>query len=42
MGVEFANKAKVELTILSGTGHYPHLHSPKRTIDEIRAAFAGR
>ena len=39
MGVEFANKAKVEITILSGIGHYPHLQSPKRTIDEIRASF---
>jgi pimeloyl-ACP methyl ester carboxylesterase len=42
MGVEFANKAKVELTILSGIGHYPHLQNPKRTIDEIRAAFDTR
>jgi len=42
MGVEFASKAKVELTILSGIGHYPHLHSPKRTIDEIRASFDKR
>jgi pimeloyl-ACP methyl ester carboxylesterase len=42
MGVEFANKAKVALTILSGIGHYPHLQSPKRTIDEIRAAFDNR
>ena len=39
MGVEFANKAKTELIVLSGIGHYPHLQSPQRTIDEIRAAF---
>lgn len=39
MGVEFANKANVELIVLSGLGHYPHLQSPKRTIDEIRASF---
>jgi pimeloyl-ACP methyl ester carboxylesterase len=42
MGVEFANKAKAELIVLSGIGHYPHLHSPKRTIDEINASFASR
>ena len=42
MGVEFANKAKAALTILSGIGHYPHLQSPERTIDEIRAAFDKR
>jgi pimeloyl-ACP methyl ester carboxylesterase len=39
MGVEFANKAKLELIILSGLGHYPHLQSPKQTIAEIRAAL---
>ena len=39
MGVEFANRANLQLNILSGIGHYPHLQSPKRTIDEIRASF---
>ena len=39
MGVEFANKANLELIVLSGLGHYPHLQSPKRTIAEIRASF---
>ena len=39
MGVEFANKANLELIVLSGLGHYPHLQSPQRTIDEIRASF---
>jgi pimeloyl-ACP methyl ester carboxylesterase len=39
MGVEFANRANVELFVLSGLGHYPHLQSPKRTIAEIRASF---
>jgi pimeloyl-ACP methyl ester carboxylesterase len=29
MVVEFANKANVELIVLSGLGHYPHLQSPK-------------
>jgi pimeloyl-ACP methyl ester carboxylesterase len=37
--VEFANKANLELIVLSGLGHYPHLQSPKRTIAEIRASF---
>jgi pimeloyl-ACP methyl ester carboxylesterase len=42
MGVEFANKANIELIVLSGLGHYPHLQSPQRTIDEIRASFDTR
>ena len=42
MGVEFANKAKIELIVLSGLGHYPHLQSPKQTTDEIRASFDQR
>jgi pimeloyl-ACP methyl ester carboxylesterase len=42
MGVEFANKAQLELIVLSGLGHYPHLQSPTRTIDEIRASFDTR
>ena len=42
MGVEFAHKTKLELIVHSGIGHYPHLQSPKRTIDEIRAAFDKR
>ena len=39
MGVELAGKAKLELIILPGIGHYPHLQNPKRTIYEINAAF---
>jgi pimeloyl-ACP methyl ester carboxylesterase len=42
MGVEFAKKAHRELSVLSGLGHYPHLQSPQRTIDEIRASFDTR
>jgi pimeloyl-ACP methyl ester carboxylesterase len=42
MGVEFANKAKLELIVLSGIGHYPHLQSPRRTIGEIHASFDKR
>ena len=39
MGAEFANRAGLELVVLSGLGHYPHLQDPRRTIEEIRAAF---
>jgi pimeloyl-ACP methyl ester carboxylesterase len=42
MGAEFAQKAGVELVVLSGVGHYPHLQSPERTIAEIRAAITAR
>jgi pimeloyl-ACP methyl ester carboxylesterase len=39
MGFEFAERINAELTILSGVGHYPHLQSPQKTVDEIRASF---
>lgn len=39
MGIEFAKKANVELILLSNIGHYPHLQSPKQTIEEIYASF---
>ena len=42
MGVEFAKKTNTELRVLSGVGHYPHLQSPRQTIDEIRASFDRR
>lgn len=42
MGVEFAKKTNTDLIILSGLGHYPHLQSPKQTIEEIRASFDER
>lgn len=42
MGVEFADKADLELIVLPGLGHYPHLQSPQQTIDEIRASFDKR
>ncbi|MDM0065066.1 alpha/beta hydrolase [Variovorax sp. J31P207] len=38
MGIEFADKAHVGLTVLPGFGHYPHLQDPARTSAEIRAA----
>lgn len=42
MGIEFAKKANVEMTVLPNLGHYPHLQSPKQTIEEVRASFGGR
>ena len=39
MGIELANRANLQLVVLSGVGHYPHLQDPKRTIKEIRASF---
>jgi pimeloyl-ACP methyl ester carboxylesterase len=42
MGIEFAKKAHIELRILSNLGHYPHLQSPRQTIEEIDASFDHR
>jgi pimeloyl-ACP methyl ester carboxylesterase len=42
MGEEFARKANLQLTLLPDLGHYPHLQSPAKTIEEIRSAFAPR
>jgi pimeloyl-ACP methyl ester carboxylesterase len=39
MGIELADRAGVELVVLPGVGHYPHLQAPRRTIEEIRAAY---
>jgi pimeloyl-ACP methyl ester carboxylesterase len=39
MGIDLAAKIGAELTLLPGIGHYPHLQSPRQTIDEARAAF---
>jgi pimeloyl-ACP methyl ester carboxylesterase len=40
MGVDFSQKADVQLTVLPGIGHYPHLQDPARTVEEVRAEFA--
>ena len=42
MGREFAAKAKTDLRVLPGIGHYPHLQNPAQTIDEIRALFQAK
>jgi pimeloyl-ACP methyl ester carboxylesterase len=39
MGIEFAEKIRADVTLLPGIGHYPHLQSPKQTIDEVRASL---
>ena len=39
MGIEFAKTVNVDITLLPGIGHYPHLQSPKQAIEEIRASF---
>jgi pimeloyl-ACP methyl ester carboxylesterase len=39
MGLELAARVRAELALLPGVGHYPHLQSPKQTIDEVRASF---
>ncbi|MGU7785293.1 alpha/beta fold hydrolase [Burkholderia sp. PU8-34] len=39
MGVEYANRNGVKLSILPDLGHYPHLQAPEQTVNEVRAAF---
>lgn len=39
MGEELARRIRAELILLPGTGHYPHLQDPTRTVEEVRAAF---
>lgn len=38
-GIEIAGRIGAELSVLPGIGHYPHLQSPNRTIEEVRASF---
>ncbi|WP_457585150.1 alpha/beta fold hydrolase [Ensifer canadensis] len=39
MGLEVASRLSAKLNLLAGVGHYPHLQSPKQTIEEVRASF---
>ncbi|RQR30283.1 alpha/beta hydrolase [Burkholderia sp. Bp9143] len=40
MGIEYANRNGVALSILPGLGHFPHLQAPDQTANEVRAAFS--
>ncbi|MGF6447710.1 alpha/beta fold hydrolase [Paraburkholderia youngii] len=40
MGVEYANRNGLKLSILPKLGHFPHLQAPEQTVDEVRAAFS--
>ncbi|RQS36157.1 alpha/beta hydrolase [Burkholderia sp. Bp8992] len=39
MGVEYASRSGVTLSILPALGHFPHLQAPGQTVSEVRAAF---
>ncbi|KAI3601727.1 hypothetical protein D8I24_3512 [Cupriavidus necator H850] len=39
MGEELASRAHLNLKLLPGIGHYPHLQDKAATISEVRAAF---
>lgn len=39
MGIEFARRIGAELTLLPGTGHFPHLQDPEQAVKEVRASF---
>ena len=39
MGIEYANRNGVKLSVLPKLGHFPHLQAPEQTVDEVRAAF---
>jgi pimeloyl-ACP methyl ester carboxylesterase len=38
MGIELAKRLQVDIGLLPGVGHYPHLQAPSQTVTEIRAA----
>ena len=42
MGIEFAEKAHLKISVLPALGHYPHLQSPRHVIDEVRGSLGGR
>ncbi|MNS84045.1 Tropinesterase [compost metagenome] len=39
MGIEFAKRLNIDLHVLPGIGHYPHLQNPKLTVEEINSSF---
>jgi pimeloyl-ACP methyl ester carboxylesterase len=40
MGIEYANRAGVKISILPKLGHFPHLQAPEEAVNEVRAAFS--
>lgn len=41
MGLELAQKAKLQIEVLANIGHYPHLQDPRRTIEDVRSFSGG-
>ncbi|MEX3955646.1 alpha/beta fold hydrolase [Trinickia sp. EG282A] len=39
MGIEYANRNALKLSILPKVGHFPHLQAPAQTVSEVRASF---
>ncbi|KVL04583.1 alpha/beta fold hydrolase [Burkholderia territorii] len=39
MGIEYADRNGVNISILPELGHFPHLQAPARTANEVRASF---
>jgi pimeloyl-ACP methyl ester carboxylesterase len=39
MGVEFARRIHVDLQVLPGVGHYPHLQRPTETVRDVRSTL---
>lgn len=37
MGAELAKRSNTQLSVFPAIGHYPHLQSPRQTIEEVRA-----
>ncbi|WP_265918788.1 alpha/beta fold hydrolase [Cupriavidus nantongensis] len=42
MGEELAGRAGLEMKVLPGLGHYPHLQDKAATVSEVQAAFDAR
>lgn len=39
MGMELAKKLNIELKVLPGIGHHPHLQNPELTVKEVNSSF---
>lgn len=40
MGIEYADRNGLKLSILPKLGHFPHLQAPQETVNEVRASFS--